>query len=70
MARQAPGIAEQWAMIRRSSMSWPYGSASLTETVLMPRKKKQVMQMATQARVWTAGLREPSRASTKAKTGR
>ena len=57
-------------MIRRSSRSWPYGSASLVDTVLIPREKKQVMQIATLARTWTAASREASLPSANAKTGR
>ena len=41
----APGISLQCDRMRKSSRSCPlaYGSASLVETVLMPRKKRHAM---------------------------
>ena len=38
-AVEGPGISLQCDRMRKSSRSCPYGSASLVETVLMPKKK-------------------------------
>ena len=43
----APGISLQCDRTRKSSRTCPYGSASFLETVLMPRKKRRAMTMAT-----------------------
>ena len=46
-AVEGPGISLQCDRMRKSSRSCPYGSASFVETVLMPRKKRHAMTMAT-----------------------
>ena len=69
-AVEGPGISLQCDRMRKSSRSCPYGSASFVETVLMPKKKRHAMTMATQARPIASGVREPRRARTNAKTGR
>ena len=66
----APGISLQCDRMRKSSRSCPYGSASFVETVLMPKKNRHAMTMATQARPIASGVLEPKRARTNAKTGR
>ena len=53
----APGISLQCDRMRKSSRSCPYGSASLVETVLMPKKNRHAMTMATQARPIASGVR-------------
>ena len=55
----APGISLQCDRMRKSSRSCPYGSASFVETVLMPKKNRHAMTMATQARPIASGVREP-----------
>ena len=56
-AVEGPGISLQCDRMRKSSRSCPYGSASLVETVLMPKKKRHAMTMATQARPIASGVR-------------
>ena len=69
-AVEGPGISLQCDRMRKSSRSCPYGSASFVETVLMPKKNRHAMTMATQARPIASGVLEPKRARTNAKTGR
>ena len=56
-AAEGPGISLQCDRMRKSSRSCPYGSASLVETVLMPKKNRHAMTMATQARPIASGVR-------------
>ncbi len=56
-AVEGPGISLQCDRMRKSSRSCPYGSASLVETVLMPKKNRHAMTMATQARPIASGVR-------------